>query len=76
MWLVRLIVRSCTYREVLTVQYNDSTFAILQWRRGHEGRPSDGKVRINMVSSTCIMSCNVLLHESTPYTRTLFFLTE
>jgi hypothetical protein len=31
MWLVRLTMRTCTYREVMIVQYGNITFANLQW---------------------------------------------
>jgi hypothetical protein len=47
-WLVRLSVRTCTYREVLVVHYALEPLLILQQRRTHVVRPSDGKARIGI----------------------------
>jgi hypothetical protein len=52
-WLVRLTVRTCTYREVVVVQYASEPLLILQQRRTHVIRPSDGKSRIG-ISNECL----------------------
>jgi hypothetical protein len=64
-----------TYREVLVVRYKLAP-RYLQWRRDHEVRPSDGKVRIKLVTSTCTISCNVLSQDNTRQTRPLPLLTD
>jgi hypothetical protein len=53
----------------------NNTLAKLQWQRKHVARSSDGKVWIELVTSTCTMSCNELLHDNTRHTRTLPLLT-
>jgi hypothetical protein len=47
-WLVRSTVRTYTYREVLAIQYASKPMLILQHRRTHVVRPSDGKARIGI----------------------------
>jgi hypothetical protein len=66
-WLVRLAVRTCTYREVLVVQcalepllilFSDVPTLYVRPIEKHE---------LELVTSTCTMSCNVLLHDYTRY---------
>jgi hypothetical protein len=69
MWLVRLTVRTYTYREVLVVHYalepllscssDVPTLYIL---------PMD-KHKLELVTNTCLMYCNVLLHDCTRHTQ-------
>jgi hypothetical protein len=65
-WVVRFIVRTSTHREVMVVQYESElslnccsdvpTMYVLPMEK-HE---------LELVTSTCTMSCNILLHD---YTR-------
>jgi hypothetical protein len=73
--MTRFIVRVCTYREVLILQYalepslncnsDVPTMYVLPMEK-HE---------LELVKSTCTMLCNVLLHDCTRHTRTLPLLT-
>jgi hypothetical protein len=68
-------MRTCTYREVLVIQY--ITVPSLNYSGGVAVfvRPSDGKVRIELETSTRAMSCNILLQDNTRHTRALPILT-
>jgi hypothetical protein len=68
-----VLVRTGRYLHYST---HDYPLAKLQKRRVHIARPSDGKVRIKLVTSTCTLSGNVLLQDCTRHTRTLPLLTD
>jgi hypothetical protein len=70
-WLVSFTVRTCAYRAVLIVQYASQpllncnsdvpTLYVLPMKK-HE---------LGLVSSTCAMSCNAILHDCTRHTHVI-----
>jgi hypothetical protein len=70
-WRVTFTVRTCTYLEVPVVQYalepslNYSSDVPMLYVLPIESH------KLELVTSTCTMSCNVLLQDCTRHTRTL-----
>jgi hypothetical protein len=74
-WPVRLTVRICTYREVLVVQYASvplMNIAVATYPRLYV-RPME-KHELELVTSTCTISCNVLLQDCTRHNSDVGFL--
>jgi hypothetical protein len=70
------IVRACTYREVLVVQYASKPLLICSSDVPTVYVLLMEKHALYLVTSTCTMSCNVVLQNRTRHTRTLPLLTD